>query len=613
MRIRNVAIVVGILCLCAGICSAQFTSLVWNGATGTQIPVNVGSVTTVNVNAYPGMNYALLASKTRDVWYTDLGLLEVDLQDPAFTVGIDGFNPAHPRFSWGFVNGNGDFDFSFVPYPIASPIGDDIYFQVLAQDPTKLLGFSLSNFVGASSQALKPVVYSVEPRSTAPGGTVTILGDYLDGTPSVGQTPVVTMGGQTLTLISQSRNQIIAAVPIDGHSGSIRVHTDRGSSPDLYYNVKHYVVVAGNLVGEGLPGSELLDGHMSLVGEIDSPTDVDEYQIHLEAGEELFVEVFNYDAFNLVVKPYDPAAWQSVQLNSDLEFRMPGVPIDPLIYDNDGGCGFAAGIGTGNARRFVAPFTGDYSVTVGSAFEYSTGHYMLNTWTATGPTTGEPQLVGIHPNISTVGGVVEIYCFGVDLSDPSTISVEFQGANGSWLPTTPFLNAQGRLAAMIPAAAKTGHLRVRNAQNLVSSFDADDYPSYYVLLSQLAVETLNASYSGSMQIMGDISVTQEIDQFAWSLNAGDVVKVRAFPFDFDNTRVMKGEFFDPAWLDPEVQILPPVGQAPVIDIHSGPGIAAEIGLAIPPFVAATTGTYYIRVDSWFFLTQGPYLLDVEIN
>ena len=189
MNAERTILIAGLIVLACAAARAQTNTLTWHGQTGDSIPVDIGAPTSVNVDAYPNTNYALLGSRGRSSWYSDIGLIEVDLLDPDFQVAIDGFDPAHNLFSWGFVNANGDFDFAFVPYPAGNSVSDRIYLQVLANDPTAgPWGLSVSNLVGASSQALSPQVYTISPRSGTPGTTITITGDYFDGTPSAGQT-----------------------------------------------------------------------------------------------------------------------------------------------------------------------------------------------------------------------------------------------------------------------------------------------------------------------------------------------------------------------------------------------------------------------------------------
>ena len=595
---------------------AQNAALSWQNSQAIDTPISVGNMTTVDVDGLPFMNYALIASKIRGNWYSDIGLIEVELSDPDFTIGIDGFDPSHHLFSWGFFDANGDYSFSFVPWGIYDQTGETIFMQIVANDPTTgPFNITLSNPVGAISVPRAPVVTSVIPRSVAPGSTITVAGNYFNGHPLSNDAPIVTIGGETALVTSWNDDAITAIIPTTSHSGNIVVSTTIGSSPNIIYDARFHVVVTGAVTTELLSMQNPIDGHFSVIGSLQTGTEEDIYSIHLDAGEELFVEVFNFDLVNLVLAPFDPSNWASVQLNPELELSMPNVPLNPVIYDNDGGPSFAAAIGIAYGKRFVAPFDGDFSLKIGAAFNFSTGNYLLNTWTKQNSVTAEPSIIGIHPNVVVPGADIEIYCWGVDFGNLALETVEFSGPSDTWIPVTPTLNAQGHMSATVPTNAVTGHLRICNSVGLLSSFDADHYESFYLRQSSYGLEAVSYQVSGSLQILGNLSITQEVDNYQLNVLVGDSVRVRGFAFDIMTGRILKGKFFENNPLDPEIRIADLLsGPVHTADVHSGPGTSAAIGgFQGSAWIAPRTDGFELSIRSWFLLSSGDYLLDVVVD
>ncbi len=612
-QLCGLLIVTAVLSLAA---SGQTTSITLEQSQGSEIPLLIGSPAHVDITAQPGMNYALLAARQTSITNTPVGTLEIDLADPDFQIGIDGFNPAHHLFSWGFVDNLGQFGFDFLPYQLGAPTGQRIYLQTVAQDPTAgPFNLRLSNTVGSRATPLVPRVDSVTPRSVSFGDIVTIQGDFFTGSLTWTDTPMVSIGDGELTVLTFDDETITAVVNASVHSGEVRVHSDVGSSPSISYDPNHYVVVLGIYTTEMGQGTTPMDGHHSLRGTIDSTTDVDTYTVTLTAGEELFVEVFNYDAANDVVLPYSPANWTTTQLNSTLELVMPGVPIDPIIADNDGGPGFAAGIGVVTAARFQAPYSGDYTLRVQSAFNVTQGDYVFNTWTRPADLAEQPELIGVHPNYVFRGQDIEIYATGLDLSNPAGNIVEFPGPNDTWIQVPMYVLSNGHIGAIMPMNAISGHLRVTNPSGYVSSFDADDFPSFFMIQGYPNPESQVFAFSSSQQIFGNIATTGEVDNYQITVQAGQKVTARAFLFDPATNRLLKGRIFETAYLDPEIRIQG-LGNGPIyaIDTHSGPGTAAEIGgLSVPPWTVQVSATYELSVRPWFALSSGDYILDIVIE
>ncbi len=593
----------------------QSPTISWDQSQGNAVPVLIGAPSQIDVTAYPGMNYALFASRTTAPTVTPIGTIDIDFNDPEFEIGIDGFNPAHPLFTWGFVDSLGHFEFNFVPYALGAPAGQKIYFQTLSQDPTAApFNLALSNMVGSEAQPLAPRVDAVSPRQITLNDNITIVGQFFNGSST--SPPVVTMGGTPLLVLSYQDDMIVAAVSSAlTASGTVRVQTDVGVSPDLSFNSNHYVSLLGIMTTEASQGTTPMDGSYSLVGQISTPSEVDTWYLSLDAGEELFVEVFNYDTANSAIVPYDPSNWMSVQVNPMVELTMPGVPIDPIISDNDGGPGFTAGIGIVQAARFVAPFAGNYELRVKAAFSVTQGDYLLNTWTRPGSAQETPEIIGIHPNYVAPGDELEIYATGLDFGNPASNVVEFAGPAGTWISAPLTQLSNGHLGVTVPATAETGHLRVTNSSGFVSSFDADDYPSFYLIKNNVGQEGTVFSFASSQQIIGAISVPQEVDNYHVTLQQGQKVAYRAFMFDPTAERIVKGRIFEPALLDPEVHIRKLFTTTDLIsDVHSGPSTAAEIGGSlIPPWPVPLNDVYEFSIQSWFYLSSGSYIIDIVID
>lgn len=604
------------LFLCAGIANAQLAHITWQQSQSQDTPVVIGTPTNVQVTGFPLKPYALLASRRKAVTNTLIGQLDIDLTDPEFTIGIDGFNPAHHLHHMGSTDVLGQYSFNFVPFDHGAPAGQRIYFQTVSQDPTAAPhGLALSNTVGTYAQPSNPRVDTVNPRSVFYGDFVTITGEFFTGSLGQSSSPIVTIGDQEMLIVSFSDTLIYAIATGGSHSGGIRVTSDVGQSPDLSYDPKHYVALIGNPTTELSQNSTPMDGHYSLVGEISSGTDTDTYYVTLEAGEELFVEVMNFDAATYVVNPFSSQNWNTVQLNSHVELRMPGIPIDPIVSNNDGAPGFAAGIGVVQAQRFVAPFSGDYELTVSSSFSNSQGHYLLNTWTKVSDPNQVPKILGLHPNYVAPGLEVEIYAIGLDLEQPHLNIAEFPGPNGTWLQSTMYRFGDGHISAVVPSLAQSGHIRIRNAANLISSFDADDFRSFCMIKNNLNVEDQTYAVNSAIQISGNISNNQEVDNYLVTANVNQKITARAFLYDPTTERLQEGKVFDSGYLDAEIRIREMfAGPIHVVDVHSGPATAAEIGgPALPPWNVPFTGSFELSVRSWLSLSSGNYLLEILIQ
>ncbi|MFT7620482.1 MAG: hypothetical protein ACI97A_004139 [Planctomycetota bacterium] len=600
----------------ACVVQAQSSTIKWQQNTSTDTPVVVGSPTNVQVTGFPLSPYALLASRQLAVTNTLIGQLEIDLNDDDFTVGIDGFNPAHNLHHMGSTDVFGQYSFNFVPYEPGTPYGQRIYFQTVAQNPTAApYNLQLSNTVGTYATPAMPRIDTVTPRSIFYGDFVTITGAFFTGSIGPSGAPVVTIGGNAMIIVSYTDNLIQAVAAGGNHSGGVQVISDVGTSPDLSYDPNHYVMLIGNPTTEGSQMSNPMDGHYSLVGEIDSGTDTDTYFVSLEAGEELMLEVMNFDPVNYVVNPYNTQNWNSVQLNSHVELKMPGVPINAIISDNDGASGFAAGIGVVSAQRFVAPFDGDFEITVSASFGFSEGHYMMNTWTKPGNPNEAPEIIGIHPNFVNPGYEIQIFAVGLDLSQPSANIAEFPGPNGTWIQSPMYTVGNGHISAFVPPNAKSGHLRIRNAAGLYSSFTADHFPSFVMMKTLVTPETDIYNLSTSQQVTGTIAIDQEVDNYQLNVAVNKTVRARAFLFDPVTERLMKGKVFDSDYLDPEIRIRELYsGPIHVADSHSGPETAAEIGGAgLPAWTVPFTGSFELSVRSWLFLSSGNYVLEIEIE
>ena len=611
MQLHRKALLLAVWLATTCVAAAQTSTMSFDYQTSANVPVVIGDDASFQVQGPANTNFSLIASQARSHWITSLGDVEVDVNHSSFVVAIDGFDPNHINFGFAFLDAAGSTDISFTPFVLGTPGDTRLYFQALVNAPGSPFGVELTNLVGAQAIPPRPSVALVTPKTAIPGDTLTITGSHLGGSWNGGNTPVVSIDGVPLTVLSHGESTITAQLPANIKSGYLEITTLGGRNPWAPNDPRLHVVILGQQMAEQAVPGGIITGHKSILGTLTFQTEVDSYIVPLTYGEELRVEVLNFD-YNVVdVVPY---VIGSGGLNSHVAIRDPEYAFGPIAVDDNGGPGFAACFGWPTGSTFVAPRTGDYILEVSSSFQNTQGDYLLNVWRESPSPAQNPIVYAVDPNVAPVGGTVNVVSSGIDPQNPAASVVEFQSDDGTWLQATPFLDFMGRPAVVVPAGASSGNLRVVDANNDHSDFNAEEYESYLLVQQATSTNALTTFTSTSMTVVDQITAAAPSHVFDVGLQQGQRLAVRAFPFDPISQRLKRGYFFQPGILDPEVVISQAGGVGFFLsDAHSGPLTAAEIGGVVrPTWVAPYSGTFSVTMRGWLFISQGPYILNIEV-
>ncbi|MCA9322548.1 MAG: hypothetical protein KDB53_17535 [Planctomycetes bacterium] len=589
---------------------AQTVGLEIEGQVVTDLAVPLQSSATLSVDGAPVTTFSMIAGQAQSSWWTDIGEVRVDLFDPSFVVAIDGFNPNHVHFLDSFLDAQGEKDLNFVMFPPGHAGGTNVYFQALVASPTSVFGIAVTPMVGATAVPPPPELNSVTPKAAASSDSVTLSGSFLGGSWTGWQLPTVTLGDLPLTVVSADENSIQVTIPAAARSGYLEITTTGGTTAFWPNEPVHHLVIYGALHGEATAPSVIND-HVSILGNLGQMTEIDQYVVHLDQGEELHAEVINFDLTNVSVSPY---VYGGVGLNSTLAIHAPNAPFGPIIEDDNGGPAFAAAFGWPTGPRFIAPATGDYTLDVGSSYSGSQGDYLLSIWRTPAVQPSTPQLYAIDPNIAPVGGTVVLHASGLPYSQLSSCQVEFRQQTGAPLVGVPYLDTYGSIVVDVPVGASSGNLRVIGPTGEMSAITVEHQGSY------LLVQQSNSTNSAVVQVTQSTTVVDSLYMgqqmvFDVTLNAGQRLALRAFPYDPIAQRHRPGSFFQPNQLDPEVVIGGQGGAGFILsDAHSGPTTAAEIGgLVRPAWVAPYSGVFGVTIQGWLLFSAGPYVLNIEID
>jgi hypothetical protein len=586
-----------------------------NEAAAPSANVTPGDTILLEVAGNVNGHFALALSNAAAAIPTPFGILGVSFFDASFRVPIDGFNPAAPSFTQGILDGAGSRTFAFQPFALSTPPGAALYMQGLMAAVDAPLGFVLSNVVTAVLVPEAPVVDTLMPRLIGRGQTITLVGQNFGGNFAGATPPTVWIDDVPLTLTSFGDDFIEADLPMNVHSGYLRVVTPGGVSNVAADAIKHWVCVTVPPAEESGAETIVLSAPTTIMGQIAPNVDRDTFVVSLNAGDELFADLLPFSNQDFDVFAYTASSY-GAHLDPTLEIAALIGNGESIGGDDNSGPGFGSAIGCGGAPRFIVPFTGDYRVTVGSGFGFTGGHYVLNLFTSPLTAPVQPRILRVEPNVAAPGYSLDLIAWGLDMTNAAANVIEFPAGQGSWIAATPTLAANGLLSVVVPAGATPGQIRARSAMGLVSGVDADDFASHVFIMGSAIPEdpapTPQTILLG-MTIIGSIATQFEADTFHVYLAAGQSIAVRAYPFDPMSGRLLKGALFSAVSLDPEIVIQGSSG-TPVYtsDVHSGPGYSAELGgLARPAWVAPFSGTFQIVVRPWFFLSLGAYVLDVR--
>lgn len=588
----------------------------WNASTGQGLPSVLGEGGEFDAVGPADGHIIVGVSAQRDPMMTVFGLVEIDVRHASFEVLIDALDPSHPYFAAGILPPSGARTFSFVPFTTLSSVGDEVHMQSLVLDPSVPGGYTLSNAIGITAAPQLPIVHLTTPRMATASTTVTVVGTNLGGVSTGGIAPTVTVAGQSTVLTSHAGDLLTIQLGPDPLSGYTEVATQGGLAVAPPDSMDAYVVVPGASGSEVTHAGTVLLQHTTIIGTIGSGPEIDTYYLHMEAGEEAFIEAFPFDnsQFQIVSFGQNTAG---IACDPAIALHMPGYSTQAVAFDDNGGPEMAAAIGLGAGPRFVAPFAGDYELQIGAAYAFSTGGYLLNIRSKSPIIPPDPMLHGVSPNISGPGSTVELVASGIDLANPGSCMALFPAGAGT-VSSPLMVNANGNLEVMVPAGATSGQITLVNQFGISSLPDGDDPLSNLVIPGPLAAalpSTMPQVISANSSVLGNIASAATPHQFLINLNAGDSLRVHCHPYDTVQNLVVPGIMFSSTIIDPEIIIATSTALSYFTsDAHSGAGMAASIGgLVRPPWVAPATDTYSILVRPWFFLSGGTYLLTVTVD
>jgi hypothetical protein len=105
-----------------------------------------------------------------------------------------------------------------------------------------------------------------------------------------------------------------------------------------------------------------------------------------------------------------------------------------------------------------------------------------------------------------------------------------------------------------------------------------------------------------------------MDDVTVDLVAGQTLSLECHATDPASGTIVSGAILSPFPLDAEIRVLATGGPGNLLayDQNSGPGLSAGMGLGTgsSPFTAPYTGTFTIRVSSFFTWSSGDYLLAI---
>ena len=604
------------LVLTASETAAQSPQMLWNGFPQVGNPVALEEPAEIIIQGAPDVPFVTVIGIQRAVTHTLLGVLEIDPNHSSFSVVLNGFDPNHLSFGSSFLNGVGATNLSFVPFDATTSPGTELYLQTIALSPGSPYGFEMTDIVGGIALPPVPIVSQVTPNTVVDGTLVVIDGSYLGGVANFGDPPIVTIGDSQVPVVAHTFDQITVQITPETRSGTVHIETVGGANPIEADNFDGYVFVYGETVSEFAAQGGPITNHTTILGEISEFVERDFFLVQANAGDEIFVEAFNFDLQTAQITPFTPSSFLGSisQLNPWVDIRIPSVYIaGAVLEDDNGGPGYAASIGGLEAPRFIAPYDGTYEISLSSSYSLSKGSYIAGIWTRDAIVGESPVIELIHPNLAPVGAPVEIYAYGIDPANPGASTVEFRGPGSSILSVQPYINGFGQVVADVPVGARSGHLRVRDANGAPSPVDSDDHINYLAVQGNPNdANTVTTLVSGD-NVAGSINGPYHSYEYDFPVAAGDLISVRVFPFDLVTHRLLDGRIYHPGVLDPEFIVQSSTGEVLFSDLHSGPGAAAEVGgLERPAFIAPATDVLQLTVRGWFLFSYGDFLVEVEL-
>jgi hypothetical protein len=174
----------------------------------------------------------------------------------------------------------------------------------------------------------------------------------------------------------------------------------------------------------------------------------------------------------------------------------------------------------------------------------------------------------------------------------------------------------GTLTFQVPAGARSGPV-VINTPAGQSPYNSDRIESWlcvHAFTETWSVEGTVQNIPAAGVVRGTIWPSNDLDDYTVDLVAGQTLSLECHATDPASGTIVSGAILSPFPLDPELRIMAvgPAANLLAYDQNSGPGLSAGLGIGTGslPFTAPYTGTFQIRVSSFFTWSHGDYLLAI---
>ncbi len=556
-----------------------------------------------------GAPFALLVSVRSINLATQSGVLVPDPTHPDANIVFDGFDPGSSLATTSVLNGFGQFTVSFVPFPSALGTYEPSYFvQALTVSQTTPTGLILTNNIVVHVTAPPPSVTHVTPNVVQCAGQVTVLGSQFPVAPSLLSAEI---DGLPISVSYSSPGHLTLSAPASGRSGPLRVTSPAGSSAGNPDSLSSWIAVMPGATFTPSTAPSPITFPCAIQG-IHSRFSPIQYAVALGPGDELFAELYVYDPIseritgesNPSVAFYDPVI---------KVFRQPSQPV-MVVFDDDSGPAASACIGTPMAPRYIAATAETVLVQVDSWNGLSGGHFLLIIGART-PENIPLTISSVHPNRARQGDIVTVFGSGFQPKSMGLMSVSVGG-----MPCFIESVNINCVTFVVPDGAFSGGVEVTcDGETAAGTSDAVDtflavtsYQEFMLtessVVSDLASDT---TYRGNMDFVGDM------DDFEFTMIQNQVLTFELYAYDATGERIIDTSFLAQGPADMEFRIYnPAVPYFPLLtQANDGPGFNAVIGPGYPVsgFTAPYTGTYRLRITTFFGWSVGQYLATAHVR
>jgi hypothetical protein len=580
--------------------------LKFNGSSATPLVLQPGDVAVFQVTGPPNAPFAALISPQTLFEITPYGILFANPNVSEAAIVYDGFDPTHPAYGFSRIPSDGSpFTQAFIPFYAGGPYAPSYTVQCLVGDPTSPGGLTLTNPIALEYDPPPPQVSSVEPNFAAPLAEVSIYGVDFNPDPA---SNVVRLNETICPVITATSQHIVISVPEDGRSGPISVETPSGTSVANQNYVHTWLAVApSEFFNEVVPA--VIASPISIIGAV-GPNQPQDFIVHVEPNQELCVELYVWDPgtfritgqSNTATTFYDP--FLRVR-------RNPSQPVT-VLTDDDSGPTVSAAIGlVKGSPRYVSDIAENVVVQVDSRASTSGGPFLL--LLSTRPAVNMPVTVqALFPADTREGDIVAIAGTGFDPANPGQHTILLNGAS-----TTAFAATVCTLQFFVPAGARSGPVQV-DCPAGTSVYDSDSIQTWLCIHGYTEiyeVEGTTTPVTTGVLVRGQIFPSNDTDDFVLDLVAGQQIAIEVHAWDAGSGNITASYLLAATPVDPEIRILPPASLSPIFgfDQNSGPGLGAGMGIgsANPPFTAPFTGTFRVRVLSFFGWSHGDYIMAIN--